>query len=127
MNEDKRNLGILYSDVRNIRRKGFNKNPDVMRASAEKVANIGFFLVLGAWVGQLSMFLLAMMGAGTAGILVGYVALGLALAGTAAAVVTLTFVWIKQYDNRQMKSAVPTAVAALVIAVLYFIIIRPVV
>ena len=126
MSEDKSNLGTMYSDERNIRTKGYRTAPDAIRKSAEKVANVGFFLAIGAWVGRLIVFLLNMIGAGILGMLLEYVLLVLAISATIAAVVALCSVIIK-LKQYKMQSVIPTAVATLVIVALYFIFVKPVV
>ena len=126
MSEDKSNLGTMYSDERNIRSKEYGKSPDAMRKSAEKVANVGFFLAIGAWAGRLIVFLLNMIGVGILGMLLEYVLLVLAISATIAAVVALCSVIIK-LKQYKMQSVIPTAVATLVIVALYFIFVKPVV
>ena len=126
MSEDKSNLGTMYSDERNIRSKEYGKSPDAMRKSAEKVANVGLFLAIGAWAGRLIVFLLNMIGVGILGMLLEYVLLVLAISATIAAVVALCSVIIK-LKQYKMQSVIPTAVATLVIVALYFIFVKPVV
>lgn len=95
-------------------------------AQIEKVANIGFFLVLGAWTGQFFMFALSLMGAGMAGIVIGYLILALLLSGIVAATVALTFIFIR-WNERKTHGALSTVVATFAIAALYFIFFHPVI